>query len=187
MSQVIKTIDLEEEQELKNVRLFLEINKVLSNKQVEDLEDSILSIFSLSEFKVVDDGKHKITLKSLNPGIIPNLSITLSYFYKKLHEQSEYSEFVGFYQLIKSFEFEEGDIIDLGFESNTALGINEIPLEIEDFNTEITLIPSVERAIFEKAVIKKEVFEKILKEEGYIRKYQKLEEKWFDEIISNIL
>lgn len=187
MSEVLKVIDLEENKDIKNIRLFLEINKVLSGKQVEDLEDSVLSSFSLSVFKVIDNGKHKITLKSLNPGIVPNLSITLSYFYKKLHEQTEYSEIVGFYNLIETDDYEEGDIVDLGFESNTALGINEVPLEIDEYDENIVLVPSVERAIFEKAVIGRKVFEKIVKQGNIIRKYEKLEEKWFDNVISDIL
>lgn len=187
MSEVLKVIDLEENSDIKNVRLFLEINKILSGKQVEDLEDSILSSFSLSIFKVMDNGKHKITLKSLNPGVVPNLSITLSYFYKKLHEQTEYSEIVGFYNLINTEQYEEGDIIDLGFESNTALGINEVPLEIDEYNEDVVLVPSVEKANFERAIVKEKVFQKIIKQGNYIRKYEKLEEKWFDNVISDIL
>ena len=160
-------------EDYKDIRLIYEV-------KLRD-ETNKIGLFNLKTLKYKLENKSKIlVLQTSNPDYnMPNYNITVQVFSSRLIRQKSKNENIGFYKLIEENHLDIDDIINISFKDNTRF--DEAPFIIEEFNeNQVELKCLINCVPYDRISLARRDFD-FMKENGFILKYDPLDEDWFEE------
>lgn len=160
-------------EDYKDIRLIYEV-------KLKD-ETSKIGLFNLKTLKYKLENKTKIlVLQTSNPDYnMPNYNITVQVFSSRLIRQKAKNENIGFYKLVEENYLDMDDIINISFKDNTRF--DEAPFIIETINEKAVELKCLINCVpYDRISFERKDFD-FMKENGFVLKYEPLDEDWFEE------